>query len=76
MSSKKGIKFYKRTDVKITLWYIITFVVTTVVIFSFMYIRIRHHLIKEIDRFLKDELREFALTISATPMDFKGVIKK
>jgi heavy metal sensor kinase len=76
MSSKKGIKFYKRTDVKITLWYIVTFVVTTVLIFSFMYIRIRHHLIKEIDRFLKDELREFALKISETPMDFKGVIRE
>ena len=76
MSSNKETKFYKRTDFKITLWYIVTFVVTTVVIFSFMYIRIRHHLIKEIDRFLKDELREFALKVSATPMDFKGVIKK
>jgi len=76
MSSKKGIKFYKRTDVKITLWYIVTFVVTTVVIFSFMYIRIRHHLIREIDRFFKDELQEFAFKVSATPMDFKGVIKK
>lgn len=76
MSSKKGIKFYKRTDVKITLWYIVTFLVTTVLIFSFMYIRIRHHLIKEIDRFLKDELREFALKISETPIDFKGVIRE
>jgi heavy metal sensor kinase len=41
-----------------------------------MYIRLRHHMIKEIDRFLKDELREFALKFSETPLDLKGVIKK
>ncbi|MBN1253862.1 MAG: HAMP domain-containing protein [Deltaproteobacteria bacterium] len=76
MSSKKGIKFYKRTDVKITLWYILTFIVTTIIIFSFMYIRIRHHLIKEIDRFLKDELREFSFKVSETSRDFKWVIKE
>jgi heavy metal sensor kinase len=76
MPSKKGTRFYKRTDFKITLWYIVTFVVTSLIIFTFMYIRLRHHLIKEIDRFLKDELREFALKVSENPVDFKGVIKK
>ena len=76
MSSSKGTRFYKRTDFKITLWYIVTFVVTTVIIFTFMYVRLRHHMIKEIDRFLKDELREFALKFSETPVDLQGVIKK
>jgi heavy metal sensor kinase len=76
MSSKKKTKFYKRTDFKITLWYIVTFVVTTLIIFTFMYIRLGHHLIKEIDRFLADESREFAFKISETPLDFKDVIKE
>ncbi|OGP53731.1 MAG: hypothetical protein A2Y65_01440 [Deltaproteobacteria bacterium RBG_13_52_11] len=76
MSSKKGIKFYKRTDFKITLWYIFTFTVTTLIICTFMYLRLRHHLIKEIDRFLQDESREFAFKISETPMNFKVVIRK
>ena len=76
MSSSKGTRFYKRTDFKITLWYIVTFVVTTLIIFTFMYVRLRHHMIKEIDRFLKDELREFALKFSETPVDLQGVIKK
>jgi len=76
MSLKKGTKFYKRTDFKITLWYIVTFLVTTSIIFTFMYMRIRHHLIKEIDRFLQDESREFALKISETPMDFNEAIKE
>jgi signal transduction histidine kinase len=31
-------------------------VLTTFIIFSFMYIRLKHHLIKEIDHFLEDEL--------------------
>ena len=76
MSSNKGTRFYKRTDFKITLWYVLTFTVTTLVICGFMYLRLRHHLIKEIDRFLTDEAREFTYKISTTPMDFQRVIEE
>jgi len=69
MSSKKGTKFHKRTDFKITLWYVFTFVVTTLIIFSFMYIRLKHHLIKEVDKFLEDESRVFVSEISENRMD-------
>jgi two-component system OmpR family sensor kinase len=69
MSSREGTKFYKRTDFKMTLWYVLTFVVTTLIIFSFMYIRLKHHLIKEVDKFLEDESRVFASEISENRMD-------
>ena len=71
MSSREGTKFYKRTDFKMTLWYVLTFVVTTLIIFSFMYIRLKHHLIKELDKFLEDESRVFASEISENRMDIK-----
>jgi two-component system OmpR family sensor kinase len=69
MSSREGTKFYKRTDFKMTLWYVLTFVVTTLIMFSFMYIRLKHHLIKEVDKFLEDESRIFASEISENHMD-------
>jgi len=75
MSLKKGTKFYRRTDFKITLWYVFTFVVTTLVIFSFMYMRFRHHLIKEIDRLLEDESREFASEILENRMDVNEAMR-
>jgi len=71
MSSKEGTKFCKRTDFKMTLWYMFTFVVTTFIIFSFMYVRLKHHLIKEVDKFLEDESRVFASEISENRMNIK-----
>jgi hypothetical protein len=75
MSSKAGTKFYKRTDFKVTLWYVFTFAVTTMIIFSFIYVRLEHHLIKEIDRFLEDELREFNSEISENRMDINQAMR-
>jgi heavy metal sensor kinase len=74
MSSKEGAKFYKRTDFKVTLWYFFTFVVTTVIIFSFMYVRLEHHLVKELDRFLEDESREFASEITENRMNIDAAM--
>jgi heavy metal sensor kinase len=69
MSLKQGTKFYKRTDFKITLWYVFTFLVTTLIMFSFMYLRLKHHLIRQIDHFLEDESRVFASEITENRMD-------
>jgi heavy metal sensor kinase len=60
MSSKTGAKFYRRTDVKLTLWYILTFFLSVLVIFGFLYFRLKHQLIKETDRILHDEARELS----------------
>jgi two-component system OmpR family sensor kinase len=54
-----------------TLWYVLTFVVTTLILFSFMYIRLKHHLLRELDKFLEDESRVFASEISESRMDIK-----
>jgi heavy metal sensor kinase len=75
MSSKEGTKFYKRTDFKVALWYVFTFAVTTIIIFSFMYVRLEHHLIKEIDRFLEDESREFVSEIFENRMDINKAMR-
>ncbi len=75
MSLNRGTEFYKRTDFKLTLWYAFTFLVTTLIIFSFIYVRLRHHLIKEIDRFLEDESRVFASEISENLLDINKALK-
>jgi heavy metal sensor kinase len=70
MSSKTGAKFYHRTDVKLTLWYILTFFLSVLIIFGFLYLRLKHQLIKEIDRMLHDEANELAEILS---QDLKGI---
>ncbi len=58
MSSKIGGKLYRRTDIKLTLWYVFTFILSTLIICGFLYFRLKHQLIKEIDQFLLDETME------------------
>jgi heavy metal sensor kinase len=69
MSLKNGTKFHHRTDVKLTLWYILTFFLSVLVIFGFLYLRLKHQLIKEIDRILHDEVKELSEILS---QDLKG----
>lgn len=70
MSSKNGTKFYHRTDVKLTLWYILTFFISVFIIFGFLYLRLKHQLIKELDRILHDEVKELSEILS---QDLKGI---
>jgi len=69
MSSREGTKFYKRADFKLTLWYVFTFAVTILIIFSFIYVRLEHYLLKEIDGFLEDESRVFVSELSENRMN-------
>jgi heavy metal sensor kinase len=64
MSWKIGGKFYRRTDVKMTLWYILTFLISALLICTFLYLRLRHQLIKEVDRFILDETKELVAMFS------------
>ena len=64
MSLKIVGKFYRRTDFKMTLWYVLTFLVSALVICSFLYIRLKHQLFKEIDQFLFDETKEIERVLS------------
>ena len=74
MSLKNGTKFYHRTDVKLTLWYIFTFFISVLVIFGFLHLRLKHQLIKEIDRILHDEAGELSGILVRDPkgMDVLG----
>lgn len=64
MSSNQRIKFYRRLDLRLTLLYTCAFLITTFIICAFIYFRIKHSLLKEIDRILFDEGREIAAILS------------
>ncbi len=61
---KIGAKVLRRTDVKMTFWYIFTIFVSFLVISAFIYLRLEHKFIKEIDRFLLDEAKELEGVLS------------
>ena len=69
MSWKSGAKFYRRTDVRMTFWYILTFLISSLIICGFLYIRLRHQLVKEVDRFLLDETKELSEVLSRSPKE-------
>ena len=73
MSLKNGTKFYRRTDVKITLWYIFTFFISVLIIFGFLYLRLKHQLIKEVDRILHDEANELSEILAQGPNSTEGL---
>jgi heavy metal sensor kinase len=74
MSSGSRTKFYHRTDVKLTLWYILTFFLSVLIIFGFLYLRLKHQLIKEVDRIIDDEADELS-GILAKDLKGMGVLK-
>ncbi|MCX5885377.1 MAG: heavy metal sensor histidine kinase [Proteobacteria bacterium] len=63
MSSKQKIKVSRRLDIRLTLRYSCAFLITTFIICAFLYSRIRHNLLKDIDRVLFDEGREIAASL-------------
>jgi hypothetical protein len=69
MSWKIGAKLYRRTDVKMTLWYIFTFSLSALIICGFLYLRLKHQLLKEIDQFLLDETKEMERVLSQEPKE-------
>jgi len=64
MSSKIGSKFYRRTDFKMTLWYVFTFLISALIISGFLYLRLKHQLVREVDQFLIDETQEMERVLS------------
>lgn len=74
MSSKIGGNCFRRTEVKLTLWYILTFLVSALIICGFLYFRLEHKLIKEVDRFIRDEIKELGDILVVNPYD-KNVLK-
>jgi heavy metal sensor kinase len=67
MSLKTGAKFCRRTDLKMTLWYVFTFLISALIICSFLYWGLRHRLLREIDQFLLDETKEMERVLAQEP---------
>jgi heavy metal sensor kinase len=74
MFLKIGDNFFRRTDVKLTLWYILTFLLSAILICGFLYFRLRQQLVKEVDRFILDEIKELEDVLAKNPND-KGVLR-
>jgi heavy metal sensor kinase len=75
MSWNIGGKFYQRTDFKMTLWYVFTFLISALVICSFLYLRLKHQLLKEIDQFLIDETQEMERVLSHEEKETYSLIR-
>ncbi len=67
MSSKSGVNFLRRTDVRLTFLYILTFFLSALIICGFLYLRLKHQLIKEVDRLLLDETEELSKILTENP---------
>jgi heavy metal sensor kinase len=52
-----------------TLWYVLTFLTSALVICTFFYLRLEHQLLKEIDQFLLDETNEMEKVLSRQPKE-------
>jgi len=69
MSWKIGGKFYRRTDFKMTLWYVLTFLGSAIVVCLILYVGLRYRLLKEVDQFLLDETTEMERVLSREPKE-------
>ncbi|MFH0812880.1 MAG: HAMP domain-containing protein, partial [Pseudomonadota bacterium] len=76
MSSKKKVSFYKRLDVKLAVWYTLTFLTIIILIFGFLDYRLSHNILKEIDRMLVDEAYEIINTALKNPTNLDDQLKK
>ncbi len=73
MSLKIRGRSLRRTDIKLTLWYILIFLVSSLIICGFLYLRLKHQLIKEVDLLLLDETKELKDFMVRYPNDLKGL---
>ncbi len=48
---------------KMALWYIFTFSISVLIISGIVYLRLKHQLVKEVDRFILDETKEVAVVL-------------
>src|SRR4030043_1483415 len=67
MSLKIRGRILRRTDVKLTFFYIFTFFLSALIICGFLYLRLKHQLIKEVDRLLLDETDELSEVLIQDP---------
>jgi heavy metal sensor kinase len=58
-----------------TLWYVLTFLVSALVVCMVLYLALRHRLLKEIDQFLLDETKEMERVLSKEPKETYFLIR-
>jgi len=58
-----------------TLWYVLTFLISTLIICGFLYLRLKHQLVKEVDQFLIDETKEMERVLSQESKETFSLIK-
>lgn len=76
MSSKGRIKFYKRLDVRMALWYAVTFLTMIALIFGFLDYRFHRSLLKQVDRILVDEAKEIIRETLNNPKTLNDELKE
>jgi heavy metal sensor kinase len=67
MSWKSGNRLLRRTDVKMTLWYVLTFLSSALIISVVLYWVMEQQLLKDLDRFILDEAKELADLVLQDP---------
>ena len=58
-----------------TLWYVLTFLISALIICGFLYLRLKHQLVKEVDQFLIDETKEMERVLSQESKETFSLIK-
>jgi heavy metal sensor kinase len=72
MLSKLKVKFFSRFDVKLAVFYTFALLLISLILSSFFYYRLEHNLLKQIDRILKDEIKELIIEIEEDNDVVKG----
>jgi hypothetical protein len=55
MLSKLKVNFFRRFEVKLSIFYTVALLVISLMLSSFFYYRLEHNLLKQIERMLKDK---------------------
>lgn len=76
MFVKGRTSLHKRLDVKLAVWYTSTFLTIILLIFGFLDYRLRHNLLKEIDRMLVDEGHEIINEVLKNPESSEGGLQE
>ena len=58
-----------------TLWYVFTFLISALIICSFLYLGLRHRLLREIDQFLLDETKEMERVLAQEPKETRFLMR-
>ena len=76
MFSKEKIRFYNRIDIKLTIWHTLTLLTIITIVFGFLDYRLRHNILKGIDRMLVDEAHEIINEALEDPTNMTDQLKE